>query len=137
MKVTINHVEKTQGMIFKKTLHGVELSVAFNEEELAIIRERKLEGDIIVERGVPADVDAEKHANRGLASKLATAALSGADANHFHLTIGKLMKGTDTYFFETPLEAKEYDEHLRDTLPNFKNYLLANAEKGEGGSFEL
>ena len=58
MKIDIKPVEKSKGLVFKKTLHGVELSVQFSNEELAIIDERKLELTILMERGIPADVDA-------------------------------------------------------------------------------
>lgn len=138
MKVDIKHVEKSKGMLSRKTLHGVALSVTFSDEELSIIRDRRLDHDIIVERGVPADVDEYKHANRGMTRKLMTAAVNGRDANHFHLTVGKLVRGTDTYFFDTPLEAKEYTEHLREALPKFKAYIMENAGIDEkSSSFEL
>ena len=139
MKVDINHVEKKQGLVFGKTLHGVALTVTFNEEEEQIIRQRKLEREMILDRGAPADVNAEKHANRGLAKKLMTAAVKGIDANHFALTIGKLLNGTDTYFFETPLEAKDYVAHLREeTLPLLKALIVENAEiEQKSDSFEL
>ncbi|PLX32676.1 MAG: hypothetical protein C0605_17630 [Hyphomicrobiales bacterium] len=137
MKVSITHEEKSQGLVFKKTLHGVKLSVQFNDEETAIIEERNLKEDIIIERGAPADVDAEKHANRGLVKMVATAAIKGRDANHFHLTINRLMNGPDLYFFETPLEAKEYEMLLKEKLPEVKEYIMGNQEMGEDSSFEL
>ena len=56
MKVTINHVQKSTGMIRKTTYHGVSVKVEFNAEELAIIRERHLEPDIVMERGYSADL---------------------------------------------------------------------------------
>ena len=125
-------------MVFKKTLHGVELSVQFSNEEHAIITERKLNRVVLMERGAPADVDAEKHANRGLMRKIATAAVSGIDANHFDLTFGKLLMGPDTYFFETPIEAKGYIEELKEeVLPLTKAYLEGNKEAADADSFEL
>ena len=137
MKVDIKHVEKKQGLVFKKTLHGVQLSIGFSEEEKAIIAERKLEKDVVVERGAPSDVDAEKHANRGLMKMVATAVVSGAGANHFDLTIGKLLQGSDTYFFATPSEAKDYEAVLHEELPKLKAYIVDNVSAGEGSSFEL
>ncbi len=138
MKVDIQHVEKSKGMVFKKKLHGVALTITFSEEEKAIIEQRKIGGDIIVERGVPADVDVDKHENRGLMKRVATAAVKGADANHFHLTFNKLLRGTDTYFFETPLEAKEYEQVLREKLPEAKEYIMANqAIDQKSDTFEL
>jgi len=40
MKVTINHVQKTTGVIRKTTHHGVSVKVEFNAEELAVIAAR-------------------------------------------------------------------------------------------------
>ncbi len=141
MKVTINHVQKTAGLIRKTTFHGVALKVEFNTEELAIIRERRLERDVILDRGYPADMSdmaAEKHASRGLGRKLLTAAVSGVDANNFDLTVSKLMKGEDVYHFGTPVEAKEYEEHLKNGLVTLKNWIVGNAEVEKAtASFEL
>ena len=138
MKVSIKHVEKSSGMVFRKKLHGVALSVVFGEEEKAIISERRLARDVLLERGAPADVDPEKHEKRGVVKMLATAAVAGRDANHFHLTFGKLLNGTDTFYFDTPIEAKDYENLLKnETLPKAKEYLMGNQSVGEGDSFEL
>ena len=138
MRVEIKHVEKTQGLIYRKTLHGVALTVTFSEEEREIIKARRLERTCIIERGAPADVDAEKHARRGLTRKLATVATGGYDALNFDLTIAKLLRGTDTYYFDKPIEAKEYEAEIRERLPTLKSYIQENegvAEKSD--SFEL
>lgn len=138
MRINIEHTEKKQGMVFKKTLHGVSITINFSQEELQIIKVRKLERTVILERETPADVNEEKHADRGLARKLATAAIMGADANHFHLTIGKLMRGTDTYYVSTPLEAKAYEAELKEALPLLKQYITENEGITERSStFEL
>ena len=137
MKVRIQHVEKSEGLVFKKKYHGIALKVDFSPSELAIIRERKLERTIITERGYPADVDAEKHANRGLGKMVLTAVVSGADANHFDLTIGKLVKGEDVYYLDTPFAAKEYETILREDLPKLKHYITENETAGESDTFEL
>lgn len=141
MKVTINHVQKTAGLIRKTTFHGVSVQIAFNAEELAVINERELGGDVILERGYPADMSdmaAEKHANRGLGRRLLTAAVSGADANNFDLTVNKLMKGEDTYFLSTPMEAKAYENEMKDGLVKLKNWIVGNADvEKETSSFEL
>jgi hypothetical protein len=141
MKVTINHVQKTSGMIRKTTYHGVAVKVDFNTEELAVIRERKLEHDIIMDRGYPADMSdgqIEKHANKGLGSKLLKAAVSGKDALHFDLSVAKLMKGEDVYFLGTPMEAKAYEEELKEGLVKLKNWIVGNADvEKETTSFEL
>ena len=137
MKVDIKHVEKSQGLVFKKKFHGVALTVIFNEEEKAIIEKRKIGHDIILERATPADVDEEKHESRGLAGKIGTALLKGKDANHFHLTLNKLLRGTDTYWTRTPIDAKNYEGKLMEELPVIKAFIMENANAGEGGSFEL
>ncbi len=138
MRVSIEHGTETKGLLRKTTFHLVLLSVEFSEEEKAIIRERKLERDIILERDVPANVDEDKHANRGLLSKVVTAAVKGRDANHFHLTIGKLLSGPDSYALSTPLEAKEYEEELKEKLVILKDFIMGNKEvKQKSASFEL
>lgn len=141
MKVTINHVQKTAGLIRKTTFHGVAVKIDFNAEELAVITERKLGIDVVLERDYPADMSdaaVEKHANRGLGRKLLTAAVSGADANNFDLTVNKLMKGEDVYFLSTPMEAKQYEEQLKNGLVNLKGWIVGNAEvEQETSSFEL
>ena len=137
MKVSIKHTEKKTGMVFKTTHYGVTLSIDFNDEERAIIADRKLQDDLILERDWGSDIDGEKKEERGLASKLLTAATKGADANHPHLTINKLLIGPDTHHFSTPAEAKMYEAELKEVLPKFKDYIMGNAELGSGDSFEL
>lgn len=138
MKIDIKSVEKKSGgMFFKKTLHGVALTVTFSEEERAIIRERRLENDIILERGYSAEVNVEKVANRTLVGKIAKAAIKGVDSFTPDLTVHKLLVGTDTHFFHTPLEAKDYTDELKAKLPDFKVHVMENAAAGEDQSFEL
>lgn len=141
MKVTINHVQKSAGLIRKTTFHGVSVQIEFNSEELAVINERRLGHDIVMERGYPADMSdmaAQKHANRGLGRKLLTAAVSGSDANDFHLSVNKLMKGEDVYFLGTPAEAKAYEGELKNGLVELKGWIEGNAEvEKETATFEL
>lgn len=141
MRVTINHVQKSSGVIRRKTHHGVAVRVEFNPEELTIIRERHLEKDVVIERDYPSDMSANaihKHENKGLGKTLLKAAVSGTDSLHHHLTINKLMKGEDVHFFSTPLEAKAYEEALKEQLALLKAYIVGNAEvEQETASFEL
>lgn len=138
MKIELSHKEKKQGFIFKKTLHGVKLLVLFSNEEKAIIKERNLELTVLMERGIPADVNAEKVANRSFIKQVAIATTSGVDALGYHLTFRKLLKGADSYFFHTPIEAKEYSDELQTSiLPLAKAYLEGNKETGQAASFEL
>lgn len=141
MKVSINHVQKTAGLIRKRTFHGVAVSVQFGAEELAVIRERRLEHDIVLERGYPADMSQgkiEKHESKGLGSKLLKAAVSGTDSLNFHLTVQKLLNGQDVYFLGTPVEAKQYEEAVKDGLVTLKSWIVGNAEvETESATFEL
>jgi hypothetical protein len=138
MKIDIKPVEKTQGLIRKTTFHGVELSVLFSEEEQAIIRQHKLELTSLMDRPIPPDVNADKVENRGLVKKLAIAATSGVDSLGYHLTFRKLLRGPDTYFFKTPIDAKEYIAELKEVvLPLAKAYLEGNKEVADSDSFEL
>ncbi|MEM6913753.1 MAG: hypothetical protein AAF511_07225 [Pseudomonadota bacterium] len=141
MKVTINHVQKTTGMIRKTTHHGVAVKVEFNTEELTVIRERRLERDVVVERGYSSDVSdsaALRSENRSLGGKLLKAAVSGADSMSTHLTVTKLMKGEDVYFHPTPVEAKEYEALLKEGLVTLKAWIEGNAEvEKETATFEL
>lgn len=138
MKIDIVHTEKTTGLIFKKRHHGVTVRVQFSDQEKAIIKERKLQRTVILERDCPSDVDPEKHNQRSNGRVIATALMKGRDANHFHLTIGKLLDGPDTYFLSTPLVAKAYELELVEKLPDLKDYIVEN-EGVSGGtlSFEL
>ncbi len=138
MKIDIKPVEKTQGLLRRTTLHGVELTVLFSEEEKAIIQERKLGLANLMDRPIPPDVNAEKIEKRGLAKKLVIAAAMGSDALGYHLTFNKLLKGPDTYFFRTPIEAKDYIAELKEeVLPLAKGYLEGNKDAATSDSFEL
>lgn len=141
MKVTINHVQKSVGMIRKATHHGVAVTVEFNAEEVAVIRERRLERDVVVERGYSSDVSdraALKNENRSVGGKLLKAAVSGADSLTTHLTVTKLMNGEDVFFRETPVEAKEYEQLLKEGLVNLKGWIEGNAAvETETATFEL
>jgi hypothetical protein len=122
MRVSIEHSEKTEGLIFKTKYFHVKLKVEFSNEERAIIQQRKLEKDIIMERNPPADVKVKP----------------GDNLNIFDLTIGKLAKrGEDTYVVATPLEAKSYEGELVQRLQVLKAHIMENASTGTSKSFEL
>ena len=137
MKVTIEHVEKSAGMLRRTTYHGVEVKVEFNAEENAIIEKRALWNDIVLEREADVLTDADKHAKKGLARKLAQAAISGKDSLNFHLTVRKLAHG-DTYWLTTPVEAKGYEAEVKDMLVQLKDYIMGNERiEQKSDSFEL
>lgn len=142
MKVDIKNVTKTQGMFKKRELQGIELTVTFNEHELAIIKERQLEGNVIIDRGIPADVDPAKIAKKaasgfGIATTIAKAAIKGTDALSYNLTITKLLKGPDTYYTGDVLNNKNYIEEVKEGMRQLK-YLIDQSEtSAEDTSFEL
>lgn len=123
MRVNIEHGETQTGMFSKTTHHTVTVNVQFTEEEKHIIKQRKIGDAAVVERGVPSDRDARK--------------FDGIEYV-FNLTIDKLLKGEDTYAFSTPLEAKQYEELLKDSLQNLKNYIVENeGVENKSTTFEL
>lgn len=129
-------------MIRKTTHYGVTILVMFDPTETAIIEERKLERTIILERDPGSDVDVDKLANRSagvaIASGILKAATQGMDALNYDLTIATLLRGSDTYFLSTPLEAKQYEARLREQLPMLKEYILGNETiEQQSDSFEL
>lgn len=137
MKVQINHIEKQTGMLRRTTHYGVQVKVEFNAEETAIIEQRGLWKDLVLERDYPSDVDPEKVESKGLARKLAQAAVAGADSLHYHLNIRKLRDG-DTYFMSTPIEAKQYEAALKEKLVLLKEYIMGNERiEQTSDSFEL
>jgi hypothetical protein len=141
MKVTINHLQKSTGMIRKTTHHGVSVKVEFNAEELAIIRERHLEPDIIMERGYSSDLSPsqiDKMESRSVGKTLLKAAVSGFDSMSTNLTVAKLMKGEDVFYLSRPVEAKEYEEAVKAGLVQLKGWIEGNAEvEKETATFEL
>lgn len=127
MRVNIEHKETTTGLIFRKGVHSVVLTVSFTEEERAVIHKHRLQDTIIVERRLPnfrlKGMDRETYENL---------------KDTYHLKISNLLKGPDTWTVETPLDAKVYDEEVRAALPRLKSYIEGNAtpvKKSE--TFEL
>ena len=124
MSVSIEHSESTTGLFAKKTFHVVTLSVEFSEEEKHIIAQRKLEKDLILERGVPADRNPRE--------------FDGLE-DVFNLRIGTLIRNRfDKYAFTSPLEAKQYEAKLRELMPDLKAYIMGNQGiEQKSASFEL
>lgn len=141
MKVTIKHSEKSVGLIRKKKHYGVTVHVVFDATEKAIINERNLKDRVVIERGYPSDMSdgkVEKHANRSLGKKLLTAAVKGHDANDFHLRIVTLLNGPDTFHFDIPGEAKDYEVHVKENLVKLKEFILDNEKiENKSDTFEL
>jgi hypothetical protein len=90
--------------------------VRFSTDELAVIRARKLEDVLVLER--QPDAQAVHNINAG-----ATASFG----NRSNLRISDLIYEVDTYSCDTPLEARAYETKIRDALRNLKAYIDANA----------
>jgi len=142
MKIDIKNISKKQGLIRKREYHGVDLTVTFNEQEKAIIKERQLEHHVIMDRSVPADIDPEKVAKKvaspfGIATTIAKAAIKGTDSLTFNLTVSKLLKGTDTYYVGDILTNKNYIEEIKESMKQLKFLIEASEDTAEDSSFEL
>lgn len=135
MRVEVTHGETRTGVVFVKRFYTVTAKVTFSAEELAIIRERKLEKDVILQRSPPVNAKVTEVTGILSAGKVLTG--MGKTVNGFHLMIGTLMNGPDTYTLETPLEAKRYEAELMAKLKECKDYIMGNAEKGTGGVVEF
>lgn len=114
MKVDIENGTTTTGLLFKKTFYSVKLKVELNEEEKAIIKERKLKDYVILELPEPASFEAKN--------------------NNWHnnLTYNSLISGEHYHDLLTPFDAKQYQEELVESLKQAKGFLLANASHDIG-----
>jgi hypothetical protein len=116
MRITLETEEKQFGLIMKKPKWWVTCKIVFSDEELAIIRQRdlsKLEVYTQVHHNMPVDP--------------------------IDRTLGEVVKHGIECSFNTPIEAKQFEQHLKEKLlPNLKNYLTVSAEPMSGSStFEL
>lgn len=118
MRVTIEHKEKTTGLVFKKTHYEVHTTVVFSELERQVIEQRALQKRIIMER-------------------IPSTAKPSDDPNWFTLTIAKLMRGTDVFTVSAPSDAKEYELELKASLKELKEFLDQNETTGGSETFEL
>lgn len=112
MRVSIEHHTIRKGMVMKTTYYQVACSVAFTHEETQIIRQRKLEKSVLLER------------------RPATAKVDDRDEK-FTLTVAHLQRGPDQFLCATPAHAKLYQQDLLSALEQLKNWLMLNAETGE------
>lgn len=124
MQVEIDHNEKPMGFFNKRTMYGVSVAVHFTEEQKAIIKLRRLEGVTVIKRD--QDVK-DKRYFKELERD-----------GFFNLTIGKLKDGYgDIHYFNTPSQAKQYQEEVEVGLTNLSAYLADNAEIGTRKVFEI
>lgn len=127
MRVSIEHREATSGLFKKVTQYEVATTIQFSETERAIIAKRKLENTIVLER----EPNARKTSHLLPEDKIAL-------ADVFHLKISGLLKGTDVYTCDTPLDAKQYDGELKQALQQLKTYIESNTTAPAGvETFEL
>ena len=127
MRVSIQHNQKSSGWIFKQPYIEVATSVAFSEEELAIIRSKKLQKFVLLERG-PDFIVCKRFEN----DQAYLNSLSG-----FEMSVAKLMKGTDTFNCETAVHAKNYEAQVTEALKTLKEFIVGNAQVAQSKSFEL
>jgi hypothetical protein len=127
MRVSIDHKETTKGLIFQKTQHEVHVTVRFSDEERAVIDQRRLRDRIVLKRRAPEHV--LKRFNDEQLEILGDA---------IHLKISDLIKGTDVYKCETPLDAKAYEQEVTEALKDLKKFIELNAEAPAASkTFEL
>lgn len=112
MRVSIEHNTIRKGWLFKTTYYAVDCTVHFTHEETQIIRQRKLEKSVLLER------------------RPATAKVDDRD-DKFTFTVSLLQRGTDRFLASTPGAAKVYQAELIAALEQLKGWLMVNAETGE------
>jgi len=112
MRVSVEHHTVQKGLLLKTTYYAVDCSVAFSHEETQIIRQRKLEKSVLLDR------------------RPATAKVADRD-DKFQLTVARLQKGVDRFLCETPATAKLYQEDLLAALEQLKVWVSLNAEEGK------
>jgi len=112
MRVSIEHNTIQIGWLFKRTLYAVDCTVHFSHEETQIIRQRKLEKSILLER------------------RPATARVDDRD-DKFTLSVASLQRGRDRFLAANPASAKLYQQELIGALEQLKGWLQLNADTSE------
>jgi hypothetical protein len=128
MIVHIEQKELRRGL-WGSDMSRVEVSVAvdFTEEETLIIKARRLEDHVVLERG--PDVR--------LAEKIGPEE-SKRWEGRFDLRIGALVgRKADAYICGSPAHAKVYAERLGDALRILKLFILENGAVGHPRAFEI
>jgi len=119
MRISISHHDVRRGLLFRKTMHEVHLSVAFTHEEKQIVRQRRLGDQVILQR------------------RPANAKVDDRDSK-FVLRLGDLLDGrTDRFLLATPSAAKIYEEDLIRMLAQVKLWISDNAETAGRTVIEL
>lgn len=118
MRISITHHAVRRGLLFRRTFYAVDLLVHFTHEETQIIRQRRLEDAVLLER------------------RPATAKVDDRD-DRFILRVAHLTSGADRFLTATPAAAKVYQAELLEALEQLKLWLGANAEVAERTVVEL
>ena len=127
MRVSIEHQEKAKGFLGHHHQVDVITSVEFSEEEISIIKNRQLENHIVIER----------EPDSRTAGKMTAEELE-ACASNFHLRVGHLMQNrSDRFTFDSPSQAKAYQQRLAQALQELKSFLNNNAAIGLPTTFEI
>lgn len=127
MRVSIEHEDKTSGLIFKTHQTEVAVTVIFSDEEQAVIKSRKLKDTVVLKR----EPNAKEIEKRG-------AAWVRQNDDLYHLYIRNLTAGKPERFLcDTPIAAKIYEQELTGALKQLKEFLSGNAEIGKAKTFEL
>ncbi len=129
MRVSFDHKEISKGFFNKKLYIEVTTTVQFSEEELGIIKNRKLKDFVILKRE-PDVITADRFSNdQAYLSSL-------VDAGSFTLTIGKLTK-PDSYTCASGVHAQNYERELTEKLKEVKDFIYGSAVKPESKTIEL
>jgi len=131
MRVSFDHKEISKGLFKKKVVVEVLTTVQFSDEELDIIKNRKLK-DFVVFKRDPDVVVADRFSN----DKPYLDSL--IEAGNFTLTIGKLMSGKpDSYTCPSPVHAKNYEQELTAKLKELKDFIVGSAVIPESKTIEF
>src|SRR3569832_2932493 len=127
MKVSIEHKDKASGLLFKTHQVAVSVAVVFSEEELAVIRSRRLRDYVVLERQ-PDKLRRERIGAEAMRD----------NPGMFNLHVRDLVSGrADPFFCDTPIDAKIYEQQLTEALKKLKDFIAGNAETGTSKVFEL
>ena len=127
MKVSIEHKDKASGLLFKTHQVAVSVAVVFSEEELAVIRSRRLRDYVVLERQ-PDKLRRERIGAEAMRD----------NPGMFNLYVRDLVSGrADEFFCDTPIDAKIYEQNLKVGLKTLKDFITGNAETGSATTFEL
>jgi hypothetical protein len=119
MRVSIEHGQKTTGLFSRTTWYTIKTVVQFTPEEKDVIKRAKLKDSVLLER-----------VNERQAKGLSNAEFETLK-HHYYLRVRDLIAG-DVFEVATPVEAKAYEEELKEALNNLKAHLEANETAPSG-----